>query len=90
MVHSLICKLICAISVCNILTVGVHISSTPSIRGPGSATVTPVLKNSRSKYRRSAVYPFISKCNAKRCSCCKHFYVVNQLLNLTLLVDNFL
>ena len=33
---------------------------------------TPVLRNSRSKYRRSVVYPSISKCNAKRCSCCKH------------------
>ena len=29
------------------------------------------LRNSRSKYRRSVVYPSISKCNAKRCSCCK-------------------
>ena len=36
--HSSICKLICAICVCNILTVGVHLSSTPSISGPGSAT----------------------------------------------------
>ena len=36
--HSSIWKLICAISVCNILTAGVHISSTPSISGPGSAT----------------------------------------------------
>ena len=25
-----------------------------------------------SKYRRSVVYPSISKCNPKRCSCCKH------------------
>ena len=33
---------------------------------------SPVLRNSRSKYRRSVVYPSISKCNAKRCSCCKH------------------
>ena len=32
-------KLICAISVCNTLTVGVDLSSTPSISGPGSATV---------------------------------------------------
>ena len=32
---------------------------------------SPVLRNSRSKYRRSVVYPSISKCNAKRCSCCK-------------------
>ena len=36
--HSSIWKLICAISVSNILTVGVHLSSTPSISGPGSAT----------------------------------------------------
>ena len=36
--HSSIWKLICAICVCNILTVGVHLSSTPSISGPGSAT----------------------------------------------------
>ena len=37
--HSSIWKLICAISVCNTLTVGVHLPSTPSISGPGSATV---------------------------------------------------
>ena len=36
--HSSIWKLICAISVSNILTVGVHLSSTPSISGPRSAT----------------------------------------------------
>ena len=36
--NSSIWKLICAISVCNTLTVGVHLSSTPSISGPGSAT----------------------------------------------------
>ena len=36
--HSSIWKLICAISVNNILTVGVHLPSTPSISGPGSAT----------------------------------------------------
>ena len=36
--HSSIWKLICAISVCNTLTVGVHLSSTPSISSPGSAT----------------------------------------------------
>ena len=29
-------------------------------------------RNSRSKYRRSVLHPSISKCNAKRCSCCKH------------------
>ena len=29
----------CAISVCKTLTVGVHLSSTPSISGPGSADV---------------------------------------------------
>ena len=33
---------------------------------------SPVLRNSSSKYRRSVVYPSISKCSAKRCSCCKH------------------
>ena len=31
-----------------------------------------VLRNSRSKYRRSVVHPSISKCNATRCSCCNH------------------
>ena len=36
--HSSIWNLICAICACNILTVGVHLSSTPSISGPGSAT----------------------------------------------------
>ena len=39
--HSSIWKLICAICACNILTVGVHLSSTPSISGPGSATAQP-------------------------------------------------
>ena len=32
---------------------------------------SPVLRNSRSKYKRIVVYPSISKCIAKRCSCCK-------------------
>ena len=36
--HSSIWKLIYAISVCNTLTVGVNLSSTASISGPGSAT----------------------------------------------------
>ena len=39
--HSSIWKLICAISVCNTLTVDVHLSSTPSINGPASATGLP-------------------------------------------------
>ena len=38
--HNSIWKLIWAISICNTLTVGVNLSSTPSISGPGSATVT--------------------------------------------------
>ena len=38
MEYNSIWKLICAISVSNILTVGVHLSSTPSKSGPGSAT----------------------------------------------------
>ena len=37
-----------------------------------SPLTSPVLRNSRSKYRRSVVYPSTSKCNAKRCTCCKH------------------
>ena len=36
--HSSIRKLIYTISACNIFTFGVHLSSTPSISGPGSAT----------------------------------------------------
>ena len=36
--HCSIWKLICVISVCNTLTVGVHLSSTPGISGAGSAT----------------------------------------------------
>ena len=43
--HSSIWKQICAISVSNILTVGVHLSSTPSISGPGSATVSKVFSH---------------------------------------------
>ena len=35
---------------------------------------SPVLRNSRSEYRESVVYPSISKCNAKSCSCCKHLW----------------
>ena len=48
--HSSIWKLICAICVCNILTVGVHLSSTPSISGPGSATVNPFKPNGITHY----------------------------------------
>ena len=48
---------------------------------------SPVLRNSRSKYRRSVLYPSISKCNAKRCSCCKHLCCKSTL---TLMIDNFL
>ena len=33
---------------------------------------SPVLRNCRSKYRRSVMYSSISEYNAKRCSCCKH------------------
>ena len=36
--HSFLWKLICAICVYNIVTASVHLSSTPSISGPGSAT----------------------------------------------------
>ena len=43
--HSSIWKLICAISVCYTLTVGVHLSSTPGISGPGSATAIIWLNN---------------------------------------------
>ena len=50
---------------------------------------SPVLRNSRSKYRRSVVYPSISHCIAKRFAVA-NIYVVNQLLNLTLMVDKFL
>ena len=42
MEHSSIWKLICAIRVSNILAVGVHLSSTTSISGPGSATDPPL------------------------------------------------
>ena len=34
---------------------------------------SPVLRNSMSSYR-SVGYPSISKCNVKRCSCCKHLF----------------
>ena len=33
---------------------------------------SPVLRTYRNEYRRSVVYLSMSKCNAKRCSCCKH------------------
>ena len=39
--HSYIWTLMCAISVCNTMTVCDHLSSTPSISGPGSATGIP-------------------------------------------------
>ena len=41
--YTSIWKLICAISVCNTLTFGVHLSSTPSTSGPGSAAVQYVI-----------------------------------------------
>ena len=49
--HSSIWKLICAISVCNTLTVGVQLSSTPSISGPGSATAQCIYRYSRASKR---------------------------------------
>ena len=50
---------------------------------------SPVLRNSRSKYRRSVVYPSISSA-MPRCVAVANIYVVNQQLNLTLMEDNFL
>ena len=50
---------------------------------------SPVLMNSRSKHRRSVVIPlFLSA--MPRGVAVGNMYVVNQLLNLTLMVDNFL
>ena len=56
MSHSSIWKLICAISICNILTVRVHLSSTPSISGPGSAT------DKNNKVGRSKPPPVLTGC----------------------------
>ena len=38
---------------------------------------SPVLR--KCKYRRSVVYPSISKCNAKRCRCCKHLCCISTI-----------
>ena len=43
---------------------------------------SPVLRNSSSKYRRSVVYPSISKCNAKRYGCCKHLCCKSTIIPL--------
>ena len=53
--HSSLWKLICAISVCNTLPVGVHLSSTHSISGPGSATGQRDGGNSRALSRGACV-----------------------------------
>ena len=49
---------------------------------------SPVLRNSRSKYRRSLAYPSILSA-MPRCVAVANIYVVNQLLNIALMVDNF-
>ena len=50
---------------------------------------SPALRNSRSKYRRSILHPsFLSA--EQRGVAVANIYVVNQLSNLTLIVDNFL
>ena len=33
---------------------------------------SPVLLNYKSPYKRNSMYPNISKCNAKNCTCCNH------------------
>ena len=50
---------------------------------------SPVLRSSRSKYRRSVVYPLLLSAMPRGVTVA-NIYVVNQLLNLTLMVDNFL
>ena len=64
--HSSIWELIYAICVCNILTVGVHLSSTPSISGHGSAPghiplELGILARKRLKLRALSVVSYIVK-----------------------------
>ena len=33
---------------------------------------SPVLRKYSNPFKRPGMYPSISKCNAKRCNCCKH------------------
>ena len=44
-----------------------------------STLKSPIHRNSRSKYRKSEVYPSISICNAKRCTCCKHLRCISTI-----------
>ena len=59
--HSSIWKLICAICVCNILTVGVHLASTPSISGPGSATAFGAHCKKKLTTAADAMFPTTSR-----------------------------
>ena len=35
--------------------------------------ISPILLKYTNPFKRCGMYPSISKCNAKRCKCCKHF-----------------
>ena len=69
--RSSIWKLIWAISVSRKLTVGVHLSSTPSISGPGSATVLSIYICKNGLDPDQTRMEFKTECflNLKICAC---------------------
>ena len=36
---------------------------------------SPILRKYTNPFKRCGMYPSISKCNAKRCKCCKHLSI---------------
>ena len=45
---------------------------TNNLRVRLSPLKSPLLRKYSSPFKRHGMYPSISKCNAKRCNCCKH------------------
>ena len=45
------------------------------LRNRLSPIKSPILLKYKNPYKRNSIYPNISKCNAKNCTCCNHLFV---------------
>ena len=50
---------------------------------------SPVLQKYKNPYKSNSMYPNISKCNAKRCSCCNHLIYQSTIISSVNIIDNF-
>ena len=42
---------------------------------------SPILLNYKNPYKRNSMYPYISKCNAKSCTCCNHLICRSTIIS---------